>query len=211
MTGWLAVCVSVWLADWLAGWLTRLYLENGWLSSSTALSRVIQRQLLIFVVLFTGFPRISWNVGAESKYLQVVKNRSRKIDHPSTTKRGLSLCSWGRKNRSRHGIFWFERGACCWTYRWEVWDLLQVSERARTPLWWTEAPLCTCCPLECCGDVRRQRALWQGAQVWIVVVKGPSGRCRLLWLMQLPTTPSSALLQGGSCTAAGRQSYFSWW
>lgn len=28
---------------------------------------------MIFIVLFTGFPRISWNVGAKSKYPKIVK------------------------------------------------------------------------------------------------------------------------------------------
>lgn len=52
----------------------------------------------IFVFPFAGFPGISWNVGAESKYLKVVKiGLSNKLDHPSTTKRGLPLVHQAEK------------------------------------------------------------------------------------------------------------------
>lgn len=68
----------------------------------------------MFVVLFTGFPRTSWNVGAESKYLEVVKiGLSNKLDLPSTAKRGLPLHSSGMKSGFHCASFWFERGASC--------------------------------------------------------------------------------------------------
>ena len=61
------------------------------------------------VALFTGFPGISWNVGAESKYLEVVRiGLSNKLDLLSTTKRAL-----GRESGFRRGRFWFRRGAGC--------------------------------------------------------------------------------------------------
>lgn len=47
---------------------------------------LFQRWSLYFFVLFTGFPRISWNVGPESKYLEVIQiGLSNKVDHRTTT------------------------------------------------------------------------------------------------------------------------------
>lgn len=87
---WLTEWLTSWMTNWLAGWLLGPYLENGWPSSSLAFSSIISEAVIMFVFLFTGFPRISWNVGAESKYSEAVKIAfSYKLDPPSTAKRGL--------------------------------------------------------------------------------------------------------------------------
>lgn len=146
----------------------------------------------MFVVLFTGIPRISWNVGAESKYLEVVKiGLSNKFDPASTAKRGLPLLS-GRERIFHSGRFWFETGAICQT-------LLRPPSssvgRKYSPRERREA--FSACPVS-------QIALCPGTQTRAAVVQGPSES--LIPLLTAPCTGTARSTQ--SCFSGRQLKYF---
>lgn len=120
----------------------------------------------IFFVLFIGFPRISWNVGPESKYLELVKiGLSNKLDHRTTTKK--EVCFF--VHRARKAGFAVEGSGLEGEQiarhvgeRVAGWSetSLQLSGRARMPHWVEGGPfMCISYFLEGCGNVHRQKAL----------------------------------------------------
>lgn len=142
---------AVQLTGWLTEWLTGLLSWKQWSHSSTALSGPLSEIVTLCVSLFTGFPGISWNAGAESKYLEVVKRvLGNKLDLLGTTQRALPLCPMGRGSGFCHGRFWLGRGASChahWLERVPAWSetSLQFSGKERTPHLGGEAFLCLSC------------------------------------------------------------------
>lgn len=92
------------------------------------------KTVTVFVVHFTGFPWISWNAGAESKYLDLERLDLR----PSRHSKQSLLCPSGRETDFNCGKFQFEmrnRGLICWgevAGRYEV--SLQFSRERLFPL-----------------------------------------------------------------------------
>lgn len=123
---------------------------------------LFQRWSLYFFVLFTGFPRISWNVGPESKYLEVVQiGLSNKVDHRTTTTKKKSsaflFIGQGKRVLLWKVLVWKRVGET--VAGWSE-TSLQLSGRASMPHWVEGGPfMCISYFLEGCSNVQRQKAL----------------------------------------------------